>query len=153
MLFRSCVHGSFEVFDSGGSWRFLFGKPLMRLFKAVHAYEFDTVTISSGENLLVLENKFGRRDEGKLEVLVAEVGVESKRMRKRQRAKTQKVVRMQRKAEERRVAVEEVEEEGGIEPTPICIVQDGAPEFQIDKDDDSSKVPVDQFTSNAGLFT
>lgn len=77
-----CIHGSFEVFNSGGSWRFLFGKPLIRPFKAVHAYEFDTVMISSGETLLVLENKFGRRDEGKLEVLVAELGVELKRVAK-----------------------------------------------------------------------
>ena len=39
------VEGEFEVFDSGGSWAFLLGKPLLRLFRAKQAYEPDTVSI------------------------------------------------------------------------------------------------------------
>ncbi|KAF8230723.1 hypothetical protein L208DRAFT_1280521, partial [Tricholoma matsutake] len=41
-----CVEGSFEVFDSGGSWSFLFGKPLMKAFNAVHYYLKDEVTVA-----------------------------------------------------------------------------------------------------------
>ena len=37
------VAGSFEVFDSGGGWEFLFGKRLMTAFKAVHDYATDEV--------------------------------------------------------------------------------------------------------------
>lgn len=37
--------GRFEVFDSKGAWSFLFGKPLLQIFKAVHDYEYDTVTL------------------------------------------------------------------------------------------------------------
>ena len=46
-----CVEarGEFEVFDSGGGWAFLFGKPLLRTFKARHNFENDTVTIT-GDN-------------------------------------------------------------------------------------------------------
>ena len=28
------IEGEFEVFDSGGSWAFLLGKPLLKLFQA-----------------------------------------------------------------------------------------------------------------------
>jgi hypothetical protein len=44
------VEGEFEVFDSGGSWAFLLGKPLLRGFRAKQSYETDTVTIR-GDNL------------------------------------------------------------------------------------------------------
>jgi hypothetical protein len=39
------VSAGFEVFDSKGGWDFLFGKPLLRLFKAIQDYGADTVTI------------------------------------------------------------------------------------------------------------
>jgi hypothetical protein len=39
------VTGGFEVFDGKGGWDFLFGKPLLRQFKAVHDYGADTVTV------------------------------------------------------------------------------------------------------------
>ncbi|KIM92457.1 hypothetical protein PILCRDRAFT_57292, partial [Piloderma croceum F 1598] len=39
------ANGSFEVFPSGGGWSLLFGKPLLRAFKAVHDYENDTLKI------------------------------------------------------------------------------------------------------------
>ena len=60
----------------------------MRLFKTVHAYDFGTVTISSGESSLVLENRFGKQDERKLEVLVAKLGLDSKKVQERRRAKS-----------------------------------------------------------------
>ena len=37
------VTGSFEVFNSGGGWEFLFGKHLMTASKAVHDYATDEV--------------------------------------------------------------------------------------------------------------
>ncbi|KAF8239135.1 hypothetical protein L208DRAFT_1011577, partial [Tricholoma matsutake] len=39
------VNAGFEVFNSRRGWDFLFGKPLLRLFKAIHDYGADTVTV------------------------------------------------------------------------------------------------------------
>ena len=39
------VKGSFEVFPSGGGWSLLFGKPLLKAFKAVHDYKDNTLKI------------------------------------------------------------------------------------------------------------
>ncbi|KIM58951.1 hypothetical protein SCLCIDRAFT_83705, partial [Scleroderma citrinum Foug A] len=39
------IHGSFLVFNRSGSWAFLFGKPLLTAFKAVHDYRDDTIII------------------------------------------------------------------------------------------------------------
>ena len=41
------IEGEFEVFDSGGGWKFLFGKPLLRCFQAVHDFNTDMVSIQS----------------------------------------------------------------------------------------------------------
>jgi hypothetical protein len=49
------IEGESEVFDSGGSWVFLLGKPLLRLFQAKQAYGPDTVSIrgrNSGKETL-----------------------------------------------------------------------------------------------------
>lgn len=48
--------GAFEVFDSGGAWDVLFGKPLLRRFEVVHDYRLDTVYIPAGDSTLVLSN-------------------------------------------------------------------------------------------------
>ncbi|KAJ3804357.1 hypothetical protein F5876DRAFT_83317 [Lentinula aff. lateritia] len=39
------VDGEFEVFDSGGGWKFLFGKPLLERFAAVHDYQKDAIVL------------------------------------------------------------------------------------------------------------
>jgi hypothetical protein len=52
-----CIQGLFEVFDSKGSWSFLFGKPLMKAFKAVHDYVKDKVTINGNGQTVVLHNQ------------------------------------------------------------------------------------------------
>jgi hypothetical protein len=44
------IEGEFEVFNSGGSWAFLLGKPLLRLFRAKQAYGSDTVSIRGDSN-------------------------------------------------------------------------------------------------------
>jgi hypothetical protein len=44
-LGRVMIEGEFEVFDSRGSWAFLLGKPLLRMFRATQAYWPDTVSI------------------------------------------------------------------------------------------------------------
>ncbi|KAJ3822824.1 hypothetical protein F5880DRAFT_1656188 [Lentinula raphanica] len=41
------VDGIFEVFDSGGSWQFLFRKPLLESFRAVHDYRNDTLRVEN----------------------------------------------------------------------------------------------------------
>ncbi|THU92472.1 hypothetical protein K435DRAFT_593696, partial [Dendrothele bispora CBS 962.96] len=47
---------SFEVFDSGGSWSLLFGKPLLEQFKAVHEYQNDTIRITDGKKSKMVFN-------------------------------------------------------------------------------------------------
>ena len=50
------MEGEFEVFDSGGGWKFLFGKPLLRCFQAVHDYDTDTVFIRSEHGTAILHS-------------------------------------------------------------------------------------------------
>ena len=47
---ETIVRGEFEVFDSGGSWAFLLGKPLLKAFRTKQEYWADTVTIRDGNN-------------------------------------------------------------------------------------------------------
>ena len=54
-LGSTAVEGSFEVFDSGGGWDFLFGKRLMMAFAEIHDYAVDEVFIP--EHQLTLENQ------------------------------------------------------------------------------------------------
>ncbi|KAJ6557757.1 hypothetical protein B0H19DRAFT_857309, partial [Mycena capillaripes] len=39
------VHTAFEVFPSGGSWSFLFGKPMLEQLGALHDYAADTIAV------------------------------------------------------------------------------------------------------------
>jgi len=48
---------AFEVFDSGGNWAFLFGKPALEAFKAVHDYGNDTITIPGIKGCTVIKNE------------------------------------------------------------------------------------------------
>lgn len=52
--------GSFEVFDSGGAWSLLFGKPLLAAFDAFHGYGLDEVhiPIPSSEAWVTLSNQY-----------------------------------------------------------------------------------------------
>ena len=50
------VTGSFEVFDSGGGWNFLFGKRLMTAFRAVHNYATDEVFLPGRQ--CTLQNQY-----------------------------------------------------------------------------------------------
>jgi hypothetical protein len=51
------AQGNFEVFDSGGGWSFLFGKPLLKAFKAQHEYEQDTIQVRSEGRKATLTNQ------------------------------------------------------------------------------------------------
>jgi hypothetical protein len=66
------VTGSFEVFDSGGGWDFLFGKRLMTAFRAIHDYATDEVFLPACRS--ILQNQYDTvhritqaRNEKKLE--------------------------------------------------------------------------------------
>jgi hypothetical protein len=52
------ANGSFEVFPSGGGWSLLFGKPLLRTFKAIHSYDDDTLKIPHNGDWTILTNKY-----------------------------------------------------------------------------------------------
>ena len=51
------TQGEFEVFDSGGGWKFLFGKPLLHAFRAIHEYETDTIHISGKGGTTMIHNQ------------------------------------------------------------------------------------------------
>jgi len=51
------AEGEFEVFDSGGGWGFLFGKPMLQAFRAVHEYKKDTIVIADQRKEVVLNNQ------------------------------------------------------------------------------------------------
>ena len=48
---------TFEVFDSGGKWDFLFGKTLLEKFKAKHDYETDMITLQGAGGETVIHNQ------------------------------------------------------------------------------------------------
>ena len=56
--------GEFEVFDSGASWEFLFGKLLLHCFKVLHDFNVDTITIQSAQKSVVLCNDHGVLSSG-----------------------------------------------------------------------------------------
>jgi hypothetical protein len=51
------TRGEFKVFDSGGGWKFLLGKPLLQAFKAVHEYETDIVHITRDGGAATIHNQ------------------------------------------------------------------------------------------------
>ncbi|KAK6988504.1 hypothetical protein R3P38DRAFT_2804549 [Favolaschia claudopus] len=51
------ARGAFEVFDSGGGWSLLFGKPLQAAVGAVHDMRADVVCINDKNRSVVLENQ------------------------------------------------------------------------------------------------
>ncbi|KAJ7137883.1 hypothetical protein C8R44DRAFT_607176 [Mycena epipterygia] len=54
------VRASFEVFPSGGSWSFLFGKPLLEAFGAMHDYAVDSITVPGEEGPTIVSNQLGQ---------------------------------------------------------------------------------------------
>jgi hypothetical protein len=55
------VRSTFEVFNSGGSWGFLFGKPTLKTFNATHEYTTDTISISDDTQTIRLSNQIADR--------------------------------------------------------------------------------------------
>jgi hypothetical protein len=54
----ACHEGAFEVFDSGGAWALLFGKPLLEAFQATHDYSTDTIRLPHNGGWVSITNKF-----------------------------------------------------------------------------------------------
>ncbi|KAG1770163.1 hypothetical protein EV702DRAFT_1202573 [Suillus placidus] len=53
------VHTSFEIFDSGGVWSMLIGKPLLEQLGAVHDYNQDAITIPHHLVPVIIHNVYG----------------------------------------------------------------------------------------------
>ncbi|KIJ66664.1 hypothetical protein HYDPIDRAFT_59664, partial [Hydnomerulius pinastri MD-312] len=51
------AEGTFEVFNSGGGWAFLFGKPLLTAFNAIHDYRTDQIVVSDTSNTATIRNE------------------------------------------------------------------------------------------------
>lgn len=58
------VFAAFEVFDSGGSWEFLLGKPMKKAFNVVHEYGEERVTVGDKWGRIEVENQHGKRCDG-----------------------------------------------------------------------------------------
>ena len=54
---KAIVICTFEVFPSGGSWAFLVGKPIQRLFSTIHNHTTDEISIPNGRGYKILINK------------------------------------------------------------------------------------------------
>ncbi|KIK15840.1 hypothetical protein PISMIDRAFT_62484, partial [Pisolithus microcarpus 441] len=50
------VQATFIVFNSGGGWAFLAGKLLLQKLRAVHDYSMDWLTVTDGNDTMVLTN-------------------------------------------------------------------------------------------------
>ncbi|KAJ6459056.1 hypothetical protein C8R45DRAFT_769409, partial [Mycena sanguinolenta] len=50
------IHGVFDVFESGGGWEVLVGKPIMAALGAIHDTKRDIITITVGERTATLGN-------------------------------------------------------------------------------------------------
>ncbi|KAG2337901.1 hypothetical protein BDR05DRAFT_831032, partial [Suillus weaverae] len=50
------ANGDFKVFNSGGGWAFLFGKPLLQSFKAEHDYKSDSIKITDSSKSATIHN-------------------------------------------------------------------------------------------------
>ena len=55
---NTTVEDTFKIFDSKGAWLALFGKPLLRRFKAVHEYDTDIVKIPKNGTWTILQNQY-----------------------------------------------------------------------------------------------
>ena len=51
------MQGTVEVFDSGGGWSLLFGKPMLWAFKVIHDYEQDTIQVREDQTVAELKNQ------------------------------------------------------------------------------------------------
>jgi hypothetical protein len=51
------AEGMIEVFDSGGGWSFLFGKPMLWAFKVNHDYKRDTIQVRDSQSVAELRNQ------------------------------------------------------------------------------------------------
>jgi hypothetical protein len=51
------ARGTFKVFDSSSRWSFLFGKPMLQAFKALHNYTTDTIQVRDDEHPATLTNQ------------------------------------------------------------------------------------------------
>jgi len=78
------AQGEFEVFDSGSGWKFLFGKPMLHAFKAIHNYETDQVDITGkGGTRTLLNQSLARKptiDEAAEEIQELETHQEKQEM-------------------------------------------------------------------------
>jgi hypothetical protein len=56
---KAKIRTSFEVFDSGGAWPMLIGKPLLEQLSAVHDYTNDTIIIPREPQPITIKNIHG----------------------------------------------------------------------------------------------
>ena len=52
------MQGTFEVFNGGGSWDFLFRKMLLHEFKAIHNYATDEIELKGLGGTTILRNQY-----------------------------------------------------------------------------------------------
>ena len=72
---------TFKVFKSNGAWAMLFGKPLLKIFNAVHNYKEDTIQIpqKEGTGWAILKNQYADK-QGFAGKLLANLTVDIKQL-------------------------------------------------------------------------
>jgi hypothetical protein len=145
------VSGSFEVFESGGNWEFLLGKPLLTALHAIHEYTGDTVTIENKGLSAVLKNQVNVMKETRNTI----ASKRTKEMKKRKDLK----------GSEETLPLREVQTEpcdNNVHMTDIALIGDTEPDrvatAQVDepRDDDTesaTEIDIDILKTEDNLFT
>ena len=148
------IFGSFEVFESGGSWEFLLGKPLLTALHAVHEYKGDTIMVKNNGTLTTLENQINNMMEVHNETT------------DRRRTKDWKKRKDLKGSDERSLPSREVQPDqynNGGQPTDIAHVettesnnhQASKPKLPAEDSDTtgSTEIEVDTLKTNRDLYT
>ena len=148
------MRGEFEVFQSGGGWNFLFGKPLLQTFKAVHDYDTDVVQVTGNGGTTTLQNQTRATnasiedvediDAYKIEGMASNAGGSNP-----DKNPPSKEVSDSHEVHESHSRTRPAESE----TIPICIIRDG----EVIPDEEIGpllgEIPTDFLADNAAIFT
>ena len=126
------TQNTFEIFDSGGGWSFLFGKPMLWAFHALHNFRNDTVTLVRNKNqVTVLTNQIDHPYYATLATRGLQPALDWKQHRAKQN---------------RTVPAHKMEE-----TKPVMTIEDGTE--RTDQEAQWTEIPTDQLGTKGEPFT
>jgi hypothetical protein len=131
-----CAEWEFEVLQSRGGWKFLFGEPMLHAFKAVHGYKVDEVQVLGAEGTRMLQNQSQRK---KMSIEEVEEPEETHIVAKEEQKREQTIV------EETPNTIEQT--------TLICIITDSEPIPENKIGPLLKEVPTDFLANDEAIFT